>query len=209
MTKPTIECKPNGPYLVKDLDRLGNSKGATLAAKPVIALCRCGRSAAKPFCDGTHNTVGFSGARTSDGKDDMRRSYAGKRIAIHDNRALCAHAGHCTEGLAAVFDGERKPWIDPDGANVESIINVVRQCPSGALSYSLNDVEHRDQARAPAIAVTANGPYAVTGGIELVGVAMGDGASTEHFTLCRCGESKNKPFCDGSHWASGFKDEKN
>lgn len=206
MTKPTIQCKPNGPYLVKDLTRLENAKGARLATKPVTALCRCGQSATKPFCDGTHNAVGFSDARQSDGRNDRRRDYAGVRITVHDNRALCAHAGHCTEGLAAVFDAKRKPWIDADGAVAEAIIDVVRQCPSGALSYSLNDVEHRDQARDPAILVTANGPYAVTGGVQLEGVAMGDGASTEHFTLCRCGASKNKPFCDGSHWESGFAD---
>ena len=60
--------------------------------------------------------------------------------------------------------------------------------------------------RASKITPTANGPYAVTGGIELAGVTFGDGASREHYTLCRCGASKNKPFCDGSHWDAGFKD---
>jgi CDGSH-type Zn-finger protein len=54
--------------------------------------------------------------------------------------------------------------------------------------------------------VTKDGPYAVSGGIELAGVSFGDGASQEHYTLCRCGASKNKPFCDGSHWDAGFKD---
>ena len=56
------------------------------------------------------------------------------------------------------------------------------------------------------VTVTDDGPYAVTGGIELVGVAFGEGASHEHYTLCRCGASKNKPFCDGSHWQVGFRD---
>ena len=60
--------------------------------------------------------------------------------------------------------------------------------------------------RPPMVTVTEDGPYAVTGGIELVGVKLGDGASPEHYTLCRCGASKNKPFCDGSHWDVGFKD---
>jgi CDGSH-type Zn-finger protein len=56
------------------------------------------------------------------------------------------------------------------------------------------------------VTVTKDGPYAVTGGIELADVVFGEGASTEHYTLCRCGASKNKPFCDGSHWHVGFKD---
>ena len=67
-------------------------------------------------------------------------------------------------------------------------------------------MEHRDRDAAPSITATRNGPYAVTGGIELIGVTFGDGASQEHYTLCRCGASKNKPFCDGSHWAVNFTD---
>jgi CDGSH-type Zn-finger protein len=56
------------------------------------------------------------------------------------------------------------------------------------------------------VTVTDNGPYAISGGIELEGAKRGEGASAEHYTLCRCGASKNKPFCDGSHWDAGFKD---
>ncbi len=209
MTKPVIECRPDGPFVVKGLERLANSKGDSLPVKPVMALCRCGGSANKPFCDGTHAKNGFSGARLGGGPPDKRRDHAGKRITIHDNRGLCAHAGHCTEGLAAVFNLERQPWIDADGAAAADIIETVRRCPSGALSYSIDGVEHRDQERAAAITVTKDGPYAVTGGAELAGAARGDGASMEHFSLCRCGASKNKPFCDGSHWDVEFTDEKN
>ncbi len=194
--------------MVKGLERLTNSKGESLPVKPVMALCRCGGSANKPFCDGTHAKIGFSGTRLGGGPKDRRRDHVGKRITIHDNRALCAHAGHCTEGLAAVFNSERRPWIDADGAAVEEIIAAVRRCPSGALSYSIDRVEHRDHEGPPAVTATKDGPYAVTGGVELAGIAMHDGASTEHFTLCRCGASKNKPFCDGSHWDAGFRDEK-
>ncbi|MGQ0484805.1 MAG: CDGSH iron-sulfur domain-containing protein [Hyphomicrobiales bacterium] len=209
MTKPVIECRPDGPFVVKGLAELRNSRGDNLPVRPVMALCRCGGSANKPFCDGTHAKIGFSGARLGGGPKDKRRDYVGKRITIHDNRALCSHSAHCTDGLAAVFSSERRPWIDPNGAAAEEIIEVVGRCPSGALSYSIDGVEHRDHERAAAITVTKDGPYAVTGGAELAGVAMGEGASTEHFTLCRCGASKNKPFCDGSHWDAQFKDEKN
>ena len=207
MTILEIECATNGPYRVKNLDRLGNSKGDSLATKPVTALCRCGRSANKPYCDGTHTKIGFSDGRLTDGANDKRVSYAGKRITIHDNREICAHAGHCTEGLQAVFSSGRKPWIDPDGASVEKIVAVIEQCPSGALGYSLDGIEHRDPAREPSITVTENGPYAVAGGARLVGAGAKDGVATDRFTLCRCGASKNKPFCDGSHWDIGFKDD--
>jgi len=206
---PSVECKLDGPYLVKGLNDLRNSRGNSIPTKSVIALCRCGGSANKPFCDGTHQENGFSGAKLVDGSADRRDTYQGQRITIHDNRAICAHAGRCTDGLAAVFKYGSEPWIDPNGATIEAIIETIQQCPSGALSYSLEGIENRDQQREPAITIAKDGPYAVVGGVRLVDQPWGQGASTEHCTLCRCGGSKNKPFCDGTHWSIGFKDEKN
>lgn len=209
---PRIACLPNGPYyLFGDMtpaavSHLRRANGKACAAPRGTALCRCGGSKNKPFCDGTHGTNGFKDRNTADPSQNRRVSYAGKRITIHDNRAICAHAGFCTDRLAAVFRMKQEPWIDPDGAGAEAIIETVKKCPSGALSYSVESVEHRDQAREPMVTVTDNGPYAVTGGVELMGVEFGDGASREHYTLCRCGASKNKPFCDGSHWSIDFRD---
>jgi len=89
---------------------------------------------------------------------------------------------------------------------VQEIIAVIRKCPSGALSYAIDGVEATPPERAPMVTVADNGPYQITGGIELMAVKQGHGASSEHYTLCRCGASKNKPFCDGSHWDAGFRD---
>ncbi len=211
--KPKIACVPNGPYyLLYDLDPapvpyLRRWNGQACANVKGAALCRCGGSKNKPFCDGTHSINGFSDKKLTDGNANKRVDYPGRGITIHDNRGICSHAGFCTEHLKQVFRMGEEPWIDPDGATVEEIIRIVRRCPSGALSYSVGGVEHRDQDREPMVTATRNGPYAVTGGIELLGQARGEGASLEHYTLCRCGSSKNKPFCDGSHWAVGFKDE--
>ncbi len=213
--KPKIACLPNGPYyLLNDMDpkevpNLRTSTGEPCSTVTGVALCRCGGSANKPFCDGTHGKNGFSDDRLTDGSSDKRTDYIGKRITIHDNRGICAHAGFCTDKLATVFRLKEEPWIDPDGATVDEIIETIEKCPSGALSYSVDNTEHRDQDRVPMVTVTRDGPYAITGGIELLGQSMGEGASTEHYTLCRCGASKNKPFCDGSHWSIGFKDDKN
>lgn len=210
--KPKIACLPNGPYyLLNDMQpapvpNLRRSSGEPCATVRGVALCRCGGSKNKPFCDGTHAAIGFSDRKVSDGSGDRRASYAGKRITILDNRALCSHAGFCTDGLKAVFRQHEEPWIDADGATVEKIVATINKCPSGALSYAIDGVERKDAERAPMVTVTDNGPYAITGGVELLGVKFGDGASQEHYTLCRCGASKNKPFCDGSHWQVEFRD---
>ncbi|MBI4290443.1 MAG: CDGSH iron-sulfur domain-containing protein [Betaproteobacteria bacterium] len=209
---PKIACLSNGPYYllhdmtpaaVPNLCREGGEPCATVRG---VALCRCGASKNKPFCDGTHGTIGFKDRRVTEETQNRRVDYAGKRITIHDNRGICSHAGFCTEGLKSVFRMGEEPWIDPDGASAEEIIETVKKCPSGALSYSIENVEYRDQDREPMVTVTDDGPYAITGGIELIGVPFGEGASKEHYTLCRCGASKNKPFCDGSHWEVEFTD---
>jgi CDGSH-type Zn-finger protein len=209
---PRIACLPNGPYyLLHDMQaapvpNLVRSSGAQCATVRGVALCRCGGSKGKPFCDGTHSTIGFTERRLTDGKDNRRVAYRGKRITIYDNRAICAHAGFCTDGLKNVFRMRAGPWIDADGAAVEEIVATVRKCPSGALSCAIDGEEGVAPARPPQVLVTDNGPYAVSGGIELMGVQFGDGASREHYTLCRCGASANKPFCDGSHWRVEFRD---
>jgi len=206
--KPSITPTQDGPYLVKGLDNFVNQKGPIEKKEP-MALCRCGGSANKPFCDGTHKKNGFTSAKLEGRMEDKRDNYVGKNITIHDNRGICAHAGRCTDGLASVFHLREEPWIYPDSATAEEIIATIKTCPSGALSYSVSDVEHRDQNREPSVFIAPNGPYVVTGQPKLTETERCEGASTEHFTLCRCGGSKNKPFCDGTHWSNGFKDDKN
>jgi uncharacterized Fe-S cluster protein YjdI len=154
-----IEPLPNGPYLAKHLETLTNSKGDVLAAKDVIALCRCGCSTTKPFCSGMHKEVGFDSANLSEGSLNRRVDYEGDGITIHDNRGICAHSGFCTDNLREVWRLRQEPWIDPHGADAEEIAAVIQRCPSGALSYSMGGVELRDQDRAPAIFVSKNGPY--------------------------------------------------
>src|SRR4029077_2023096 len=120
--------------------------GRKLPAEGKAALCRCGGSSNKPFWDGTHAKVGFSDANLADPAKDRRVRYAGKRVTIYDNRSLCAHAGYCTVSLKEVFRYGEEPWIAPDGAAVEKVIQTIRKCPSGALSYALDGVEAQPAA---------------------------------------------------------------
>lgn len=222
--KPKILPLPNGPYyLINDMQpkvvyNLQNFKGEPLSTTVGTALCRCGGSKNKPFCDGTHNVIRFSSANKTLENDDIkkivikdkRRDYPGKEITVHDNRKICSHAAECVNNLSSVFKLGSRPWINPDASKMNDIVDVVRRCPSGALSYSIDGVEYRDpeEQRNPTVTVLKNGPYHITGGIELIGenTQFGEGASKEHYTLCRCGASENKPFCDGAHKSSNFND---
>jgi CDGSH-type Zn-finger protein len=225
--KPKILPLPNGPYYLlndmepKIVENIQNSKNEPLSTVRGVALCRCGASNNKPFCDGTHGTIGFSSknrtiANGNNGSErivkDKRKNYVGKEITIHDNRRICSHAAECVNNLSSVFKFNARPWINPDSARTEEIIDTIRKCPSGALSYSINGIEYRDpNEREPLVTVSKDGPYSITGGIDLIGdnIQWAEGATKEHYTLCRCGASSNKPFCDGMHRTVSFKDDKN
>jgi len=204
MKTPEFVCKKNGPYVVKGLETLQGADGKSYDVKEVTALCRCGGSKNKPYCDGTHAKVGFTDHKADDRRPDKREDHVADGITIHDNRGICAHAGRCTDGLPAVFRLRQEPFVDPRAAPADKIVEVIKSCPSGALSYTIDGVERRDLEQDPGVFVVPGGPYAVRGGGDLQGAEFGDGASREHFTLCRCGGSKNKPFCDGTHWNRDF-----
>jgi CDGSH-type Zn-finger protein/truncated hemoglobin YjbI len=210
----TIQSALNGPYLVTNVDTLLNWLGELLPTRPQMALCRCGGSANKPFCDGTHARIGFTAQKDPKRVPDRRDAYVGTAITVLDNRGICAHSGFCTDRLNTVFHVGEEPFATPNGARMDEIIRAVRACPSGALSYALGGTEIRDgvdQARPPAIEVSKDGPYRLTGNIALKDGRGNDeprniGASREHYSLCRCGHSQNKPFCSGMHWYVNFHD---
>jgi CDGSH-type Zn-finger protein/truncated hemoglobin YjbI len=211
-----IQTAKDGPYLVTNVPRLLNYLGEPVAATPQAALCRCGGSAIKPFCDGTHARNGFSDVKEPRRVPDRRDSYPGQQVTILDNRGLCQHSGYCTDRLPAAFRTGQEPFVAPSGGRMDEIIRAARDCPSGALSFAIEGHEERDIVdwgghRDPAIEVTRDGPYRITGAITLVGadgteVERNAGASREHCALCRCGHSQNKPFCSGMHWYAGFRD---
>jgi CDGSH-type Zn-finger protein/ferredoxin len=208
-TKQRSRISPlrNGPYLVA-VDDLTNSKGERLEAWHGVALCRCGASAKKPFCDGSHIRIGFSSERRADHARDEVVDYRGVEIIVHFNRLQCAASERCTNQLPQVFREGDNPWVQPNAADREHIIEVIRRCPSGALRYTLDGQTGPLHENSPSIRVAHNGPYEVQG-LDLDTETWCEGASRERFMLCRCGASKNKPFCDGTHRDVNFQDDRN
>jgi CDGSH-type Zn-finger protein/truncated hemoglobin YjbI len=211
---PSIRVARNGPYLVTNPRSLTNRLGEPLGIRPSMALCRCGQSSIKPLCDGTHAAVGFTGEKDPSRVPDRLDVYPGVRVTVVDNRGTCSHAGYCTDRLNSVFHAGGDPFVTPSGARMDDIVRAVRTCPSGALGLQVDDeLEHDeiDTQRPASIEVSKDGPYRVTGGVPLVDdtgapVDRNAGASLEHYALCRCGHSQNKPFCTGMHWYVNFRD---
>jgi CDGSH-type Zn-finger protein/truncated hemoglobin YjbI len=213
--RPAVMTAKNGPYLVTKVP-VRTPLGEWLTLPPQIALCRCGASAMKPFCDGSHATSGFTDGKDPDRVPDQRDTYAGQQVTIFDNRGICQHSGLCTDRLATAFRTDKEPFVAPSGARMDELVRAVRDCPSGALSLAFDGEEARSLAdwhgqREAAIEVTQDGPYRVTGGVRLTDatgtdVPRAEGSSREHYALCRCGHSQNKPFCSGMHWYIEFRD---
>jgi methylamine---glutamate N-methyltransferase subunit C len=185
----------NGPFRVEGLNNFEDLYGPIETTQEMV-LCRCGESQKKPFCDGTHVASGFTDEKVEN-EDDKRLIFSGDPITIYENVAICSHAGYCPSGKPDKW----RPKTQNSGFTDEELIEKISKCPSGALSYAYKTTEHRDPKadRAQKIRIRKNGPLEIEGAIELRNTQWGEGASREHYTLCRCGVSKMKPFCDGSH----------
>ncbi len=210
-----IRCAHDGPYLVTNAECIRDWLGDEVRTLPQMALCRCGESAVKPVCDGGCASSGFTDKKDPKRVPDKRDAYDGVQLTVFDNRGICQHSGLCTDRLATVFHTDGA-FVTASGGRMDEIIRAVRDCPSGALSYALDGAEARTQVdwenvREPMIEVSKDGPYRITGGIPLTdrhghAVKRAAGSSLEHYALCRCGHSQNKPFCSGMHWYVEFND---
>ena len=206
MSDTVIEEREDGPLIVKGGESLVDGDGKAFEVKPVMALCRCGQSKNKPFCDGSHKDAGFKSRGGEPAGKDRLIAYEGADVTVYFNPRLCAHAAECNRLRPAIFDATKRPWIAPDEGSVADVEAVVAACPSGALTMdtTAGQAEHRIAERAQ-IVVQKDGPYWVTGVAPPAPLA-GEGASDQKYVLCRCGMSGNKPYCDGTHRDKGWKD---
>jgi uncharacterized Fe-S cluster protein YjdI/CDGSH-type Zn-finger protein len=133
-----------------------------------------------------------------------RRPYRGAKVEVSFDADLCIHAAECVRGLPGVFDRDRRPWILADNASNVDLVAVIERCPSGALQYQRLDGSANEQpASTTTVTPVENGPLLLRGEL-VVRSANGTDEILPRAALCRCGQSKNKPFCDNSHLESGF-----
>lgn len=221
-----IKVTKNGPYLVNSpapfhektivTDAEGRSIDwavtKTFTKSETYALCRCGASSKKPFCDGTHQKIGFDGTETADraSYESQAELFRGPRLSLSDEENLCAFARFC--------DPNGRVWNEVAQTDDQAVAAVftpqVNKCPAGRLvAWDNATGQALEERRAPQISVTqdpaqdCSGPIWVEGGIAIVAA---DGTTYEErnrVTLCRCGQSSNKPFCDGAHASVKFSDK--
>jgi len=225
-TGPKVQITKDGPYLVSGglplakqtigANAEGESvewqEGQRYPAQEKYALCRCGHSANKPYCDGTHKKIGFHGAETASRAAYVEQATLsqGPRQSLSDAGSLCAFARFC--------DPNGQVWKlvsetdDPTGS--KHFVRQTGACPSGRLVAWDNKT---GQAIEPKFELSigliedpvqeCSGPIWLRGGVPLIGADGFEYEVRNRMTLCRCGASKNKPFCDGTHAATKFSDE--
>src|ERR1700675_574203 len=166
-------------------------------------LCRGGRSKTKPFCDDSHEE-GFDGTEIADRAPRTTRmdTYVGVGVVMTDDRSLCTMAGYCGDRFTKVWQMIRRT---DDPQVLERLKQMVGLCPSGSLAWAPgNGEDDVEPAYEPSVLICKDGPILIRGGVQVVAA---DGWSYEirnRVALCRCGQSDNKPFCDGTHNDVGF-----
>jgi CDGSH-type Zn-finger protein len=212
-----IQITKDGPYLVSGSLPLSeqwivtNAEGDSLEyreekkfpAQAQYALCRCGESANKPFCDGTHKKVQFDGTETASHEPYLKQAETikGPTMVLTDQENLCAFARFC--------DPKGRIWnlVQQDSPEAQKIAkHEAAHCPAGRLviwdKATGKAIEPEFEPSLGLIEDTekkVGGPIWVRGGIPVVSAAGKTYEIRNRLTLCRCGRSDNKPFCNGAH----------
>jgi len=221
-----VTVTPNGPYLVCGSLPLAKeaivfnekegcpgdwAKGDTYPEQETYALCRCGQSSNKPFCDGTHAKAGFNGTETASRAKFINKASAieGKDIMLLDVPDLCSRARFCHQA-GGIWELVYK---QKDKETTDRAVRIAGQCPSGRLVIWDKKAERPVEPRFdPSISIVedpdagVSGPIWLKGGIPLESANGKKYETRNRMTLCRCGQSSNKPFCDGSHIDAEFND---
>jgi len=138
--------------------------------------------------------------------DSKITTYEGEDVDVTWDGRLCIHVGECGRSAGELFLGGRKPWCQPDVTDVDDVVDVVERCPTGALVHLRKDGVRETAVSENTVVVTNHGPLYARGDLRIEGAPDDAPGLRFRAALCRCGQSKNKPYCDNSHEKAGFRD---
>ena len=134
------------------------------------------------------------------------KEYSNGEVSIIWEADKCIHSGICVKGLPKVFQPKDRPWIKTEAASTDALVDQVKQCPSGALSYRMDsESDKSSQSMETKVEVTENGPLLVYGTLRVVDKDGKEEKKNRTTAFCRCGSSQNKPYCDGAHVKEDFR----
>jgi len=134
------------------------------------------------------------------------KEYSNGEVSVVWEADKCIHSAMCVKGLPSVFQPKERPWIKIDAASTDELVNTVKKCPSGALSYYMNDASDKSaQKLETQVEVLENGPLLVYGTLNVTHKDGSKETKNRTTAFCRCGASQNKPYCDGAHVNHEFK----
>lgn len=222
--KPTIKVTPNGPYMVSGVPKITeqfimpDEEGASATYRTAqnysksdpVALCRCGHSSTPPYCDGHHTAAGFIGTCSASHTPikDAAISFEGDKFTLLDNDHYCAFSRFC-DALGRIWDRMLEQTAEGDRV----AISLAHACPAGRLMIIDKETGKQIEPKfEPEIAVLEDPAIGVSGPLYAKGGIIVEDENGRPYecrnrqTLCRCGHSANKPFCDGAHASARFDD---
>ena len=138
----------------------------------------------------------------------LKKKYTKENLTVIWQPELCIHSKECFKGLPGVFNPANRPWVNMDADSVEKIRKQVEKCPSGALSYEMQnneEINNETMENTPVINISDDGPILISGPVNIKYKETEELKESKTIALCRCGLSSRKPYCDGTHKKEGFK----
>ncbi|WP_299674685.1 (4Fe-4S)-binding protein [uncultured Tenacibaculum sp.] len=136
---------------------------------------------------------------------EIIKEYSNGELTIVWKPKTCIHAAECVKALPKVYNPKARPWLKIENATTEELRAQIKKCPSGALSYYMNDKDNKEaETLETKVEVLENGPLLVYGTLKVTDKDGNTEAKNKTTAFCRCGHSDNKPYCDGAHIKSGF-----
>ncbi|MEM7179684.1 MAG: CDGSH iron-sulfur domain-containing protein [Spirochaetota bacterium] len=192
--KIAIEAIPNGPFKVSHAEKLSYC-GLAQQIDGDCYLCRCGESKNAPYCDGNHSKAGFKDTNPKKTQQEIK-VWQGEKIKTYFNPNACMHVFYCKP----MKELRAREGSDTSTATAEEIMKVVDSCPSGALTYELKQkISTTPNTYEYPIEIIEGGEIRIKEEFFLTNFSLQERQPSDKATLCRCGLSKNKPYCDASH----------